>query len=83
MCVCVHAYICVVQVIVATVAFGMGIDKGDVRFVFHHCVSKSLDNLYQEAGRAGRDGLPAVVIVFFRLADIFRLSGLVYSERTG
>jgi ATP-dependent DNA helicase RecQ len=57
-------------VIVATNAFGMGVDKPDIRFVYHADVSESLDSYYQEIGRAGRDGKPAEAVLFFRPGDI-------------
>lgn len=71
------------QVVVATTAFGMGIDKPDVRFVIHFSVSKSMENLYQESGRAGRDDQKSHCVVFYRLADIFRQSSMVFTEQTG
>ena len=61
-----------VDVMVATIAFGMGVDKPDVRFVFHHDVSESVDAYYQELGRAGRDGQPAQAVLFYRPEDLGR-----------
>jgi len=59
-----------VDVMVATIAFGMGVDTPDIRFVLHHDVSESVDAYYQEIGRAGRDGEPAEAILFYRPQDL-------------
>ncbi|CAB4060566.1 E6.3.5.1 [Lepeophtheirus salmonis] len=71
------------KIVIATTAFGMGIDKSNVRFVIHYNLPKSVDNFYQESGRAGRDGSLSYSIVLFNFDDIFKSSVMAFTEKSG
>ena len=66
-----------IQIVVATVAFGMGINKPNIRFVVHYDLPKTIESYYQETGRAGRDGLPAECLLFFDSGDVPRVKRLI------
>ncbi len=66
-----------IQVIVATIAFGMGIDKSNVRFIIHHNLPSNVESFYQEIGRAGRDGLPAETLLFYGYGDVIARNDMI------